>query len=125
MQRLTILLLFLSTTFCYAQLTGNELLEKAIQFHDPNGKWSSFSGTLFVTMETPKRPDRNSEIKIDLPNEFFSVKASQGKNTTEYTVDKGKCGIQFNGKTPSEEEKKENNLSCDRANLYKKVYSIT
>lgn len=123
MQRLTILLLFLSTTFCYAQLTGNELLEKAIQFHDPNGKWSSFSGTLFVTMETPKRPDRNSEIKIDLLNEFFRVNASQGKNTTEYTVDKGKCSIQFNGKTPSEEEKKENNLSCDRANLYKNYYT--
>jgi hypothetical protein len=51
------------------------------------------------------------------------LKATRGKNTTEYTVDKGKCSILFNAKKPSESEMKENNLSCDRANLYKNYYS--
>ncbi len=123
MQRLTLLLFLLSSTFSFAQLTGDQLLNKAIEYHDPQGKWDSFSGTLFVTMETPKRPDRDSEIQIDLPNEFFKVKATQGGNTTIYSVDKGKCSIQFNGNTPTDEEKKENNLSCDRANLYKNYYT--
>jgi hypothetical protein len=123
MQRLTILLLFLSASYSYAQLTGSQLLDKAIQFHDPKGNWETFQGTLFVTMETPNNPNRDSEIKINLPNEYFYVKASRGEIVTEYTVDKGKCVISFNGKIPSEEEKKANNLSCDRAMLYKNYYT--
>lgn len=124
MQRLTILLLFLSTTFSFAQeISGPELLDKAIQYHDPNGVWETFQGTLLVTMETPNNPNRDSEIKIDLPNQYFYVKASQGNKISEYTVEKGKCSILFNGKSPSEEEKKANNLSCDRANLYNDYYT--
>ena len=74
-------------------------------------------------METPTRPNRNSAIHIDLPNEFFMVNAQQGKTLTRYTIHKGECGIQFNGRVPTEAEKKEHKLSCDRANLYKNYYT--
>ena len=122
MQRITILFLFLST-MSFAQMTGEQLLDRAIQFHDPDGKWDTFNGILSVTMETPTRPDRNSAIHIDLPSEFFMVNAQQGKTLTRYTVHKGECGIQFNGRIPTEAEKKEHKLSCDRANLYKNYYT--
>ncbi|MFY7671869.1 DUF6503 family protein [Tenacibaculum sp. MEBiC06402] len=106
------------------QLTGKQLLDKSIQYHDPNGNWATFNGTLKVTMTIPDKPNRDSEIKIDLPNEYFYVKAARGKNTTEYTVDKGNCIIAFNGvKNPSEAILKEHKLSCDRANLYKNYYT--
>lgn len=125
MQKLTLLLFlgFFSIATFSQNLTGKQLLEKAIQFHDPNGNWKTFKGTLLVTMETPKSPKRDSKILIDLPNEFFQVTAKQGNNTTKYTVDKGECNILFNGKKPTEEEKKSNKLSCDRANLYKNYYT--
>ena len=125
MNRLTLLLLtFFVTTISFSQtITGSQLLEKAIQYHDPEGKWETFKGTFYITMETPNKPNRDSEIKIDLPNQFFYVKATQGENTTEYTLDKDKCTIQFNGKTPTEAEKETNKLSCDRANLYKNYYT--
>lgn len=123
MKRLTLLLLFLSTTISFAQLTGEQLLDKAIQYHDPDGKWETFNGILSVTMETPTRPNRNSAIHIDLPNEFFMVNAQQGKTLTRYTIHKGECGIQFNGRVPTEAEKKKHKLSCDRANLYKNYYT--
>lgn len=126
MNRLTILLLTLFvTTISFSQtITGSELLEKAIQYHDPDGKWETFNGTLYITMQTPKKGDRNSEIKINLPEQYFYVKATQGGNVTEYAVHKGDCSIAFNGNTnPSEEVKKKNNLSCDRANLYKNYYT--
>ena len=125
MNRLIILLLtFFVTPFSFSQeISGSGLLEKTIQYHDPDGKWESFKGVLWVTMETPNKPNRYSEIKIDIPGEYFYVKASQGGNTTEYTVDKRKCSIQFNGKIPSDDEKKKNNLSCERASLYKNYYS--
>ena len=124
MQRSILLFLFFSTWFSYAQMTGSQLLDKAIQYHDPNGAWETFQGTLFVTMETPNRPNRHSEIKINLPQQYFYVKAAQGKHVTEYAIHKGDCSIAFNGDTnPSEAVKKEHSVSCDRANLYKNYYT--
>jgi len=121
---LYLLLFFLSFQGVAQEITGEELLEKSMNFHDPDGKWETFKGTLYVTMQTPKRPERNSEIKIDLPEEYFYVKASQGKNTTEYTLDKGKCSLAFNGDAnPSDEIKKKNGLSCDRAKMYSNYYT--
>ena len=125
MKKLTILFAFLLTNHLFSQeLRGIELLDKTIQYHDPNGNWETFNGNLFVTMETPKNPKRDSEIQINLPKEYFYVKASRGENTTEYTIDKGECKISFNGQeNPSEEVLKEHKLSCDRANLYKNYYT--
>tara|TARA_R110001632_G_scaffold18712_3_gene57583 strand:+ start:830 stop:1543 length:714 start_codon:yes stop_codon:yes gene_type:complete len=105
------------------EITGPELLEKAIKYHDPEGNWETFKEVLSITMKTPNKPERVSLIKIDLPNEYFQVNATQGKTTTKYTVDKGKCKILFNGKTPTNEEQKENKLSCERANMYKNYYT--
>ena len=120
---LTLLLLFTSIISFSQELTGNQLLEKAIQYHDPNGNWNTFDGELLVTMKTPKNGDRKSLIKINLPQEYFYVKASKDKNTTEYTIAKDSCKITFNGKTPTEAEKTAHNLSCKRANLYKDYYT--
>ena len=124
MKHCTMLFLFLTVSFSYAQLSGTELLEKAIQFHDPHGNWKHFNGTLQIAMETPNKPNRDSEININLPQQYFYVKATQGGNITEYAIHKGDCSIAFNGvANPSDEIKKENNLSCDRASLYKNYYT--
>ncbi len=124
MRKLTTFLLLLLSIASFSQkLTGNQLLDKAIKYHDPNGNWETFNGTLNVTMKTPKNPNRDSEIQINLPEEYFYVKSSRGTNTTEYTVNKENCIISFNGKTPTEAEKTERKLSCERANMYKNYYT--
>jgi len=118
-------LFLVSTAISFGQeLTGQELLTKSIQYHDPNGNWETFDGTLQITMETPNNANRVSTIKINLPKEYFYVKATRDDKTTEYTVEKNDCKIAFNGKTDiSDEVIKENNLSCKRANLYKNYYT--
>ena len=62
------------------------MLEKAIQFHDPKNQWSSFNGTLYVKMETPKRSPRLSKITIDLPNEYFRVRAKRDSISNIYEL---------------------------------------
>ena len=121
---LIIIAFFLSMqTFCQ-KITGKQLLEKAINFHDPNGNWETFKGTIFVTMQTPKSPKRVSEITIDLPKQFFSVKAISGKKNTEYSIDKDSVQIVFNGvKNPPEEILKKNRLSKSRAKMYQNYYT--
>ena len=122
---ITLLLLLTSITSFSQEITGDELLDKAIQFHDPNGNWTTFKGTLFVTMELPEKSSRKSKIDINLPQEYFSVKAIRDTIVTEYTVDKGISSITFNGdKNPSDEIKKKFNLSSDRANMYKNYYTF-
>ncbi len=105
-------------------LTGTELLNKAITYHDPGNHWSSFSDTLLVTMETPKSSKRESTIVINLPDNYFYVKAKKDSLTTEYTIDKENCSITVNGdQNPDEDLLKRHNLSCDRAVLYKNYYT--
>ena len=119
-----ILGLLLSNTLISQQLTGYQLLEKSIAYHDPSGNWDTFNGAFNVTMETPNNSPRLSEIKINLPEEFFEVKATRDTIVTEYSLKQGACTIKLNGKEDlSEAVLKENNLSCERANLYKNYYT--
>ena len=118
------LLLFIGFTVNSQTTTGKELLDKAISYHDPNNTWSSFEGTLNVTMETPKSSNRDSEIQINLPEEYFYVKAKHDTITTEYTINKQECLIRLNGLSElSEEQLKTHRLSCERANMYKNYYT--
>jgi hypothetical protein len=120
----TLLLLLISITSFSQKLTGNELLEKAIQFHDPKGNWETFKGEFFVTMETPKNASRKSTIKINLPEEYFLVKAIRDTIVTEYIIQKDDCSMSINGNiNPSEELKNRYNLNCERANMYKNYYT--
>jgi hypothetical protein len=123
--RIILLLLFASILSFSQTITGDELLEKAIQYHDPNGNWNTFKGALLVSMQTPQRPNRESEINIDRPNQYFSVKATSKENTSIYIIDKDSIGIIFNGdEHPSDEILKKNNLSTSRAKMYKNYYSF-
>ena len=121
-----IILLFLGFTSSQSftqQISGPELLKKSIEFHDPEGNWNTFQGTLQVIMSIPNKPKRNSTISIDLPNQYFYLKAIQEEKIIEYALDKESCVIRYNQGTPTEEEKLENKLSCDRAKMYSDYYT--
>jgi len=115
------LFLLLSIAAFSQQITGNQLLEKAIHFHDPKGNWKTFNGELFITMKTPDQIKRKSEIRINLPKEYFYIKSYKDASTEEYTVNKGICSKVVGGnKNPSNDPKK----TCKRANLYKDYYTF-
>lgn len=120
----TFFLLLVSITLFSQEITGDELLEKAINFHDPNGNWSTFSGEFFVTMETPKRSPRKSRIRINLPEQYFFLKAVRDTIITEYAVHKTDYSFAINGNTnPSEAQKKKYSLNCERAKFMKNYYT--
>lgn len=114
-----------STSITIAQqISGPQLLDKAIQYHDPQGHWSTFNDTLNITMTMPESNARNSQIVINLPKEYFSVTEKKDTVTTQYTIIKDSCTISLNGnKKLTNKQLKSNNLSCDRATLYKNYYT--
>ena len=116
------ILIVLVNTSC-KDLTSTKLLEKSIEYHDPDNKWNSFNNIFSVTMKSPNQSDRLSQITINLPEEYFQVVATRD-STTRFTMDKGNCEIALNGSTEiSVETAKQNNLNCERANLYKNYYT--
>lgn len=118
--------LFLACILIYSQeITGKDLLEKAINYHDPNGEWQTFKGCLFIIMKTPDKPDRDSKVCINLPNETFSLKATRDKQTFQYIIVKDSVQIRLNGNANlSEDDLKENNLSDSRAKLFRNYYTF-
>ncbi|TJY34637.1 DUF6503 family protein [Pontimicrobium aquaticum] len=119
-----IIVILLFTSCKDVPLTGNMLLDKAINYHDPNGNWNAFDATFNVHMETPNSSDRLSTISINLPEDVFSLTATRDTITTKYNLNKGECTIGLNDSTNiAEATAKAYNLSCDRANMYKNYYT--
>ena len=106
------------------EFTGTELLNKAIEYHDPNGAWGAFHAQLSITMETPDKGDRVSEIVLNLPTHYFELKATRDGNTISQVLDKGQCALELNGSdTFSEKEAKTYGLNCERASMMKNYYT--
>ena len=116
--------LFFYSPLVSQNISGIELLEKTITYHDPDNNWSTFADSFSVTMETPNNSARISNIHINLPEELFYIKMTRDTLITEYTVNKGVCSFALNGeKNLSVEQQKQFNISCERALLYKNYYT--
>ncbi|WP_299098522.1 DUF6503 family protein [uncultured Winogradskyella sp.] len=122
----TILVAFLCFTSLIAMaqnVSAKNVLEKAIDYHDPNGNWQSFNDKFTVEMTTPNSAKRTSHISINLPDEYFEVEATRDTVTTTYTLTKKKCAMYYNGMLLDSIAAKEKKMSCDRALLYKNYYT--
>jgi len=125
MKKLSLFLLLCTTTFSYSQnITATELLNKAITYHDPTGQWEQFNNTLRIEMTLANGSIRKSDVTINFPKEYFKLQEQRDTITTAYILNASQCNIEINGDTITDNEVlKENNLSCERANLYKNYYT--
>ena len=116
---------FLCNTNSFSQeLSGPELLDNAITYHDSNNAWATFKGTLNITMETPNRANRDSKIDINFPEEYFNLLSKRDSTTIQYTLKKGKCIISMTDSIRiSNQLKKPKRTHCETANLYKNYYT--
>nr|WP_297787383.1 DUF6503 family protein [uncultured Allomuricauda sp.] len=120
---LTLGLLFFLNTKAQS-ISAEEVLEKAIAYHDPNSNWESLKTTFKVVMETPSRPKRTSTISVDFPEQEFTLDVEQDGNSYAYFFKKDACTITFNGnKEFSEEEAEKFRLTCERGNFMKDYYT--
>ncbi|MGB5646741.1 DUF6503 family protein [Muriicola sp.] len=116
-------LLILGNSILAQNISSEELLNKSITYHDPNGVWSKLQGKLEITMTYPDGGKRFSKIEIDMPREYFRLTSKKEGITTEQTIAKGECSIKLNGRTYiSEEDRKAHRLTCERAMTMKNYY---
>jgi hypothetical protein len=114
----TIVCLNFANTVNAQALTGHELLEKAIKYHDPFNHWSLFKGKLTITMTMPEGAPSVSDVAIDLPEEYFSITARRDTTSATYTLQKSICTTSIK-ETPEEGER----MPCETAALYKNYYT--
>ena len=117
--------IFLIANYAFGQsITGLELLDKTITYHDPDNNWSTFNATFNVFMETPDSPERKTNITINIPDESFHSITTVDSVTTQYSIVKGKCVI---SKTDSlriaNQDKKPKRSHCETTELYKNYYT--
>lgn len=106
------------------ELTGEQLLEKTIAYHDPQDNWKAFKGKLLIEMETPNSSLRSTAIHLNLPANYFKSTVEKDNYTIESELDKGECVLKLNGSTSIFPRIKDSlNISCDRANTMKNYYT--
>ncbi|WP_422349788.1 DUF6503 family protein [Flagellimonas sp.] len=126
MRYLTFLLALLLCNALQAQtaISVEELLERTINFHDPNREWSTFNSEFVVRMETPKSEDRTSVISLNVPRQQFGLMVDQNGNQFGFKFDKQQCTTTLNGSSEiSEEQRKEFRLTCDRGKIMRDYYT--
>ncbi len=105
-------------------ISSKELLEKAIEFHDPEGKWGKFKGTFEVLMRTPGSTDRLSVISMDFPGQQFTLEVEKDSVSYTYVFDKDQCETSLNGsKEISDENRKKYRLTCDSGRMMRDYYT--
>ncbi len=105
-------------------LTGSALLEKAIEYHDPKGQWSNFTGKLSIDMEMPNKPTRHSVVSLSNKEDFFRLEVTQGEIFINRKWENGECTFSLNGSNDiTEEQRKKHGLTCERTAMYKNYYT--
>ncbi|PIB28578.1 DUF6503 family protein [Maribacter sp. 4G9] len=106
------------------ELTGTQLLEKAIAYHDPNGQWKQFQGKMAIIMTTPDANTRRTQLELDLPSRYFKSSVRKGNHTVEYIMNRGECKLLFNNSPVIADSYRDSlQITCERAKKMKDYYT--
>lgn len=106
------------------QISGSELLEKAINFHDPNRQWQNLIVQLTFAQENPEKGQYARIVSIDNSKGTFSFFQKDSEKTLDYSFENNNCKIKLNGSLSfTREEAEKYRLNCDRVKMYRDYYS--
>lgn len=69
----TLFILVTSSLVIGQQLTATEILDKSIQYHDPENQWPTLKAKLYFNETRPSGPDRKSEVEMDNSTGWFKL----------------------------------------------------
>lgn len=126
-QRLLISLstfLILSTPVFSQVLSPAQLLEKSIQYHDPNNVWAVQKHELNLKETRPNGADRQTKLVIDIPNSFFEINQLRDGRQIIRQMNNEACIHQLDGSAQiALEEVKSLQLTCERTEFLRNYYT--
>ena len=116
--------LFTLSGTCHAQsYRGLEIIEKSIQFHDPDNVWMKSHFTLDIKETRPGGPNRNTLVEIDNTSSYFNLVRQQEQTFVQYEFINDICNLYLNGESNfSESNREKYNLSVERGRLLRDYY---
>lgn len=113
-----LLALLLSGMLSFAKgqiLSGPELIDRAIAFHDPEGQWNVLNAHFLVQSIRPGEQEVTHVFQLRNGENFFQlIRAMHGKEVL-IRVDRGACYAEINGNPQlSSEEIESFQLQCDQ-----------
>lgn len=119
----SLLLLFSIDVLTAQSPSANELIEKSMKYHDPQGKLLKKEISMFFIETRPNGEDRKSSIMFSIPQESFSMKRTTEEGELISKIQEGKTSFSLNGSTEiSEESKEKYRLSPERLTMMKDYY---
>lgn len=123
------LLIIILSIGCLATLKAQEdnaldFLDKVIAHHDPNNNWPTFKGDLVVTMSTPNKEDRVTDIHIDIPKSIFVLSNTvDGKKRTTKIINDSVSFFIYDKEIRNTSEKKKLKFNKERALFMRNYYT--
>ena len=107
------------------RLSGFQLLENSIAYHDPHSKWKNFNGVLKINqLDTSNNFLGTRIVNIDRKKDHFKMIQTRGEEQIVRQINNGVCYHEYNGDNKiSNEIIKKYQLSCERADMYRNYFS--
>ena len=102
---------------------AGELLDRAIAYHDPEGRFLLRPHRLSFLETRPGGSDRRTEALIDVPGGRFEI-TRRAEVEVAGVIDGGRCEMTLDGRSEvSEAERKKHRLGCERLELLRDYYT--
>jgi len=121
---LSLSLYFLAISIHAQSITADQLVNRTIAFHDPDGWWDRVKMDMVIEMKTPNRPARLSNVVVDNINGGFEISVLSNDKLLEWMVDgKDSCDFKVNFVAPTVAQADSLSLTVDRAKFLRNYYT--
>ena len=104
-------------------ISGTELLEKSIQYHDPEEEWAKLRMTYMFSESRPDGSIRKTKVKINNKRNRFQLFQQRDSIHIYREIGKGNCTQKLNGSdTFSKELAEKYHLNCDYTKMIHGYY---
>ena len=102
-QVILIITLFSSLNLTGQAISGRDLLNKSIAYHDPNGKWAELEATFELEQTRPNGNGRMSTFNLSNPQSYFQVTDDIDGHRIVKTISGNKGEVTFDGSSEIDE----------------------
>lgn len=107
---------------CYAQElpTARVLLDRSLDYHDPQGAWYSVNHTIELLSKRPSGDDRLTTVLLSHKEGMFGMEMSRDGLDISTSTKDGECKATVDGSTTYTQEQEEKyRLQCDGINRWR------
>ncbi len=121
----SLLFILLSFTLC-SQNEAHEIIQKSIQYHDPNGNWNKLQASIQINSIVERKGKRDTSsrsIIFDFPQNIFQMNYLVDAKEAKLYLDDANCfGEMVDEQSLTKEHLADKNITCERARMFNNYF---